>query len=428
MSWPPRVRETGLARPASKRTDGFDRMNDNIAHRQIVYRLLPGSQAKAGRLAGQAGACRFVWNEMLARQKAACEAARQAGGKPPSVTFFSLGRRFTELRSETEWLQGYSFKITRYALKHQADAWTAAFGGGGLPKFKSRHRSAPSFTIPENVKLRDGKLHVPKIGWLRVRRKGGNPHPDGVPRQAVVRKDAGKWYVTVCCEIEAPEIEDNGAAAGVDMNVRQVAVAMGDGAEIIDAPDASLLETRLKRNQRRLSRQRKGSRRRMRTKLRIQKLHRRIAGTRRNWQHHASRQIAGRASTVAVEKLNTRGMTKSAKGTAEAPGANVRAKSGLNREILRTGWHGLKAMLSYKCRELIEVDPAYTSQACSSCGAVDKANRKGREFKCVACGHADHADLNAARNILASGIGASARRGALAPATPATREIDALAA
>ncbi len=125
-----------------------------------------------------------------------------------------------------------------------------------------------------------------------------------------------------------------------------------------------------------------------------------------------------------VEKLNTRGMTKSARGTLENPGRKVKAKSGLNREILSTGWHSVKEKLAYKCA-LVEIDPAFTSQTCNVCGRVDKASRPSQaEFTCVACGHADNADLNAARNIMASGIGASARRGALALATPVTRETD----
>ncbi len=77
-----------------------------------------------------------------------------------------------------------------------------------------------------------------------------------------------------------------------------------------------------------------------------------------------------------------------------------------------------------KCLELNEVNPAYTSQSCNACGFTDPENRNDRKFECVACGHADHADLNAARNILTSGTGVSARRGALALATPVTRETD----
>ncbi len=403
-------------------------MTENITHRQIVYRLPPGSTAKAGRLAGQAGACRFVWNEMLARQKVACDAARVEGEKPPSVTFLSLGKRFAELRREVPWLSDYAFKVTRYTLKYQADAWKAAFRGSGFPRFHSRHNSTPSFAIPEDVKIRDGRIHIPRIAWLTIRRRSGSPYPDSKPVKAVIRKSAGKWHVTICYRVETAGIADNGMAAGVDMNVRQVAVATSDGqAEIIHVPDTGLLDTKIGRVQRRMAKQKKASRRRFRTRIRLQRLQRKRANIRKNWHHQASRQIANRASTVIVEKLNTKGMTRSAKGTVQNPGTNVRAKSGLNREILNTGWHSLKQKLDYKA-DVTEINPAYTSQTCNACGTIDKSSRKDRKYQCVACGHADHADLNAARNILASGIGATARRGAFASATPRTRETDALAA
>ena len=168
-------------------------MSGNITHRNIVYRLLPETQAVACQLAGQAGACRYTWNEMLGRQKAEYEEAKASGERPPSVSFFPLGKRFTELRRDVPWLSDYAFTITRYTLKYQADAWTAAFRGDkSFPRFHSRHRTCPSFTIPEDVKIRDSKLHIPKIGWLTIRRKCGNPYPDRTPVQAVVSKLAGR--------------------------------------------------------------------------------------------------------------------------------------------------------------------------------------------------------------------------------------------
>ncbi len=405
-------------------------MSEVTTHRNIIYRLLPGSRANARRLAGQAGACRFVWNAILGQHNDACEAAKANGEKPPSVSFFSLGKEFTRLRNEIPWLSEYSFTVTRYCLKYQADAWKAFFrGDGGAPKFKSRYGTTPSFTNPWNVRIDWDWISIPRIGPMRIRRKGGNLYPDGKPVTAVIRKVAGKWYVTVCYEVEAAERPDTGVSAGVDMNVRQVAVVDTTGeAGIVPAPDTGRLDAKVRRYQRKLARQRKGSRRRMRTRLRVQRLQRQRANKRANWQHRVSRRIANRASRVFVEKLNVRGMTRSARGTVDNPGTNVKAKSGLNREILNTGWHGMKEKLAYKCG-VVEIDPAFTSQTCNVCGRVDKASRPSQaEFKCVACGHADNADLNAARNILASGTGASARRGAFALATPVTRETDRMVA
>ncbi|MBT9386605.1 transposase [Pseudooceanicola sp. CBS1P-1] len=105
-----------------------------------------------------------------------------------------------------------------------------------------------------------------------------------------------------------------------------------------------------------------------------------------------------------VEKLRAKNMTRSAKGTVEAPGVNVKAKAGLNRSILNVGWFGFEAKLAYKLAErggqLAHVNPAYTSQTCSACGAVDSRGRESQaSFVCPCCGFRSNADLNAAINI-----------------------------
>ena len=125
-----------------------------------------------------------------------------------------------------------------------------------------------------------------------------------------------------------------------------------------------------------------------------------------------------------MEALETKGMTGSAKGTRQSPGSNVRQKAGLNREILATGWGRLSQMLAYKAPRILEVNPAFTSQTCPECDAVDAASREGRKFQCVACGHADHADVNAARNIRRRGLAQLHGEGRSHLATPTSREMD----
>ena len=116
-------------------------------------------------------------------------------------------------------------------------------------------------------------------------------------------------------------------------------------------------------------------------------------------------------------------MTASAAGTIEAPGKNVRAKSGLNREILDQGWGEMRRQLAYKLGwsggVLVAVNPRNTSRRCSACGHTSRDNRTSQaNFSCVACGHAMNADVNAAKNILApaqaatpAGVGREERRG-----------------
>ncbi len=115
-----------------------------------------------------------------------------------------------------------------------------------------------------------------------------------------------------------------------------------------------------------------------------------------------------------IEDLRVKTMTRSAKGTIRSPGRNVAQKRGLNRAILRQGWGEMEQMLAYKLDRrggtLIKIKPAYTSQRCGQCGAINKASRQTQaHFKCVACGHTAHADINAARNILAAGLAVTAR-------------------
>ena len=433
-----------------------------FTHRNIEYRLLPGSKANGAKLQGLAGACRFVWNKVREELEDQYWAAKKRGEEKPSIntSFFALCKRFTALRRETEWLPEYSFTCVRYTLKYQADAWKAFYAKTkagathkgdkpyrknglrkGTPNFKGKHGGDASFTIPEAVKIKNGKLHIPKVGYLRLRRRGGNPYPDGKPVKAIIKQRLDKWYATICYKVEAPEQTDNGVSVGIDRNCGQYAYTTTAGQQgFLLKPDTKaeekaerkrrdLKEARLKRYKRKLARQQKGSGRRARTKKKVAKWSKRIANARKNRNHHASKAIAAKASTAYIEALNTKAMTASAKGTVESPGKNVRQKAGLNRSILATGWHQFEQMLTYKCLDVIKVPAPYTSQKCNVCGHTEKANRTDQEtFKCVACGHKINADLNASANILASGIGAAARGGAYSLESPMSREIDMLRA
>ena len=397
-------------------------------HRGVLYRLCPGTRSKAKKLSGIAGACRFVWNAILAEVQADYKEAVERDGQKPSVSFFSLGKRFTGLRQTVDWLPEYSFKIVRYTLKDQADAWQGLFRRGhGVPKFKSKYKTTPSFTIPESVKIEDGKLYIPKVGWVTLRRRGGPPYPTGIPKQVTVKKDGRYWTASVLYEIDEPEYTTNGGTAGIDANTYNVAVTLSTGErELLHVPsekDESIIrrEIRIKRYQRKLARQQKGSNRSKVTKRKIAK-HQRV---RINACHQNSRILANKAETFVREDLKVTNLVRSAKGTVESPGKNVNAKSGLNRVMLNSSTGRLFQYCEYKFANVRVVNPAYTSQTCSNCGCVDKRNRVSQsKFVCVSCGYADHADLNASVNILALGIGATGRGGAFALATPMSRQID----
>ena len=379
-------------------------MREGVEIRAVRYRVLPGTRAKARCLNRIAGACRYVWNVTLDDQQVLHDTARMFGASAPFPAFFTLGKGFTDLRNSNghEWLKELPFAVVRYTLKRQADAWQRFFKGqGGRPRFKSRH-SGMGFTVPGDVRIRSGHIAVPRMGDFKLRRRGGNPHPNGVPKQAVFKPEGGKWFCTVFYEVRADAREEEGTAVGVDRNVGQCALSTGD---IIRMPDVARLEARKRRYQRRMARQVKGGGRRRRTGTKLSRTCRRISGVRSNWCHQASRRIADVAHTVVVEDLNTKGMTRSAKGSTDAPGTNVRAKSGLNRAILSSGWGALERNLGYKAGQVVLVNPAYTSQACHRCGASDPNSRIDQStFRCQACGHSANADVNAALNIRRQGL------------------------
>ena len=375
-------------------------------HRQVVYRVLPGSAGRARRLASIAGACRFVWNELLDQQEQLHIMARMCAGRTPSPTFFTLSKAFTDLRRVTPWLQDMPYAAVRYTLKYQADAWRRFFDGtAGRPRFKRRGRD--SVTIPQDVRIEDNQLWLPRLGWLALRRRGGNPYPEGRPVKAVLKRVGHRWMATVCYEVEVPARADDDTVTGIDRNVRQVASFDGEQARLHHGPDTARLEARTRRYQRR----------------RLARTTRRIANVRHSWHHQVSHQLA--AGTVVLENLSTRSMTKSAKGTAAEPGVNVRAKSGLNRVILATGWGSFEQMLAYKAPCLVKVPAKDTSRTCHACGHVDAASRRSQTtFRCVPCGHADHADANAARNIRRRGLALLHGEERSAKPTPLTRETD----
>ena len=387
-------------------------MKEGVEVRTVRYRLLPGTKAKAQNLSRIEGACRYIWNWALARQKDAWLGWQfSATDKPPFPTFFTLCKLFTQLRRSEghEWLQELPYTEVRQALKRLADAYRAfAQGRKGHPKFQSRNREG-GFTIPEKVRIRNGCIAVPKVGRCRLRRRGGNPYPDGTPKRAVFKREGRRWFCIVFYEVRVAGRVDDGTAVGIDRNVGQCAES---GGKIIRLPNLDRLEARRKRYQRRMARQRRGSNRRNRTKAKLARTSRTIGNVRSNWTHKVSRNVANRAHTVVIENLNTKGMTKSGE-----------YKRGLNRSVLASGWGDLERHLNYKAGKVVRIHPAHTSQTCNACGFADAANRPTQStFRCQACGHAANADVNAARNILASGIGAAGRRGALPSGTPLTRQ------
>jgi transposase len=242
----------------------------------------------------------------------------------------------------------------------------------------------------------------------------------------VMMDRAGRWHVAFAA-IPAPVLAPGtGQVVGIDRGV-VVAAALSTG-ELLRAPGLNVREKkRLRRLERKLARAQRGSERRNRVRLAIARLRACETDRRKDWAEKASTDIARRFDVIKVEDLQIKNMTRSAKGTRENPGRSVRAKAGLNRVILRSGWGLLVRRLEQKAPGRVErIRPAFTSQRCSACGQVDGRSRESQAvFRCTACGYACHADVNASRNI-AAGHAVTAR-GGFRDTGPTNREPHLLA-
>jgi len=274
-----------------------------------------------------------------------------------------------------------------------------------LPVFKKRGRG-DGIRFPQGIKISNRRIFLPKIGWL------GFYHSreiKGRVKNITITQKAGKWYASVQVEQDIDiGRHPSQSSVGIDAGIKCFA-AFSDGTLVEGPGSFRRHEDVLAREQRKLSRKQKGSENWEKQKKKISRLHHRIADVRMDFLHKLSTEVCNNHAAVYVEKLNIRGMSATARGTEEAPGRNVRAKSGLNKSILDQGWFEFRRQLDYKLDwrggMLEQVDARHTSQRCSCCGHTEKGNRKSQaEFVCMSCEVEQHADVNAAKNILTVGL------------------------
>lgn len=376
------------------------------------YRLLPTPGQEAG-LAEHCRHARFVWNVAVEQH------AHWQPGRASAPGYVEQTRQLTEARAEFAWLRAGSVTVQQQALRDFAQAMRNFFARTHRkPSWRKAGRDEGFRQVavrPEHVQRinrKTGRVWVPKVGWVRFR--WSRAVPEEVKSYRVTRDRAGRWHIAFAAIPDPIPAPGNGQVVGVDRGV--VVSAALSTEELLTTPSLTTGERqRLRRLQRRLARAQRGSNRRRKVKAAIAKLKAREKDRRKDWVEKTTTDLARRFDVIRVEDLNIRGMTSSAKGTADKPGSNVRAKAGLNRGILANAWGKLVTRLENKAPGRVQkINAAYTSQTCSACGHCAPDNRESQaRFRCTACGFRCHADVNAARNI-AAGRAVTAR-GALQP-------------
>lgn len=352
-----------------------------------------------------AGSCRFVFNKALALQKA----NHEAGGK--FIGYVAMAKQLTAWRNgtETPWLKNAPVHPLQHALKDLERAYKNFFEKrADFPRFKKKGlKDRFRYPDPKQIKLDQGnaRIFLPKLGWLRYRKSRAVL---GVVRNATVSFSAGKWFVAIQTGREvAQPVPAATSAIGIDVGIARFAT-LSDGTFLAPLNSFRKHERRLARYQRSMSRKTKFSSNWKKAKAKVQKIHARIGHCRRDYLHKCSATISQNHAMVCIEDLQVRNMSKSAAGTTESPGKQVKAKSGLNKSILDQGWFEFRRQLDYKLQWaggwLIAVPPQNTSRTCPRCGHVSAQNRKTQaRFLCVECRFEDNADVVGAINILARG-------------------------
>jgi putative transposase len=334
------------------------------------------------------------------------------------VSYDDQCRTLTGLREERPEVLEFGVTVCRGTLKRLDRAFAAFFRRcregqkPGYPRFQSATRFDSAQWEDTNgwgLDVEQRRLRVFGVGNVKVHL---HRRLRGTPKAITVAREGRRWWVSVrCTDVPATPLPATGRQVGIDLGVC-AQLATSDGQLVTEGRYGRRAAGRLAAAQANLERKRRGSKHRQRAGERVGAAHRKIRNQRRNLAHQLSRALVNHYDVIVHEQLHLTNMVRRPKPRRDKDGTylpnGAAAKAGLNRSIHDAGWGQLLSFIAYKAeeagRDVIAVDPRHTSQRCARCGYIAAANRRTQaEFKCQACGHQAHADINAAINILRAG-------------------------
>lgn len=370
------------------------------------FKLKP-STSQEKQLHDIAGHCRFLWNKVL---KINLERLKN---KQPLMWYHEADFWCKLWKNSEEY--GFLKEAPAHCLQQKLKDLNKAFKDGfnkkqplkRLPRTKKKWLN-DSFRFPEvkHIKLDNRRIKLPKLGWMGFHKSRSIA---GSIKNATISRSAGCWYISIQVEIaQEVSVHPKSNILGIDLGISKF-VATSEGNYKGSISPYRLMENKLQKHQRILSKKKRYSSNWKKQQRKLQKCHAKIANIRKDFQHKLSTILSKNHATIVVEDLKIKNISATAKGTLENPGKNVAAKSGLNKSILDQGWGEFIRQLKYKLNwlggKLLEVPARHTSQKCCVCKHVSQDNRKTQsKFLCVNCGHQENADINAAKNILAAGL------------------------
>ena len=377
-------------------------------------------------LAKAVGCCRWVYNWGLEQRQALYNTVKELPKEEryealKTCSRFGQDAQLTHLKKQFPFLAEAPANALQSVIHNLDKAYQGFFEGRtGFPDWK-RKGEGDSFTekSPNCFAINGEAVKLPKIGWVKcyVSRK-----VEGKLLNLTVTKDGGDWFVSITTRVTWEVEPPTGPPIAFDLGIAK-SLAFSDRTEV-HLPVATPKELRQKgRLQRAIARKQKGSKRRKKAVARLGNHERHICQRVNDSRNKITSSRANNHSLVIGEALRTCNMTRSAKGTLDEPGTNVRQKAGLNRGILAQGWGITRRQFAYKCRwrggHYIEVDPRGTSQRCNECDHEEPANRPTQAlFLCVECGYTENADFQSSDNLLEDGLEKAMELGLIGGETP----------
>ena len=356
-----------------------------LVHKAYKFRIYPDSN-QALLIVKTIGCSRFVFNHFLAERSSSYKSEKK------TLSYNLCSAMLTQLKKELTWLKEVDSTALQSSLRFLDDSFKRFFSRqNDYPRFKSRKNPVQSYTSKftnNNIAVEDSFLKLPKLGLVRYAK---SREVDGrIISATVSRKPSGKFFVSILAETEVSELPKTGIACGVDVGLKDFAV-ISDGSGHTNPRFFRSLEAKLAKEQRILSRRVKFSSNWYKQKLKVARVHEKIANTRADYLHKLSTDIVKNHDIIGMEDLQVSDMLKNKR---------------LSKAISEVSWSQFKELLEYKAvwygKKVITVSRTFaSSQLCSACNYQNKAvkNLSVRTWTCPYCNAVHDRDINASINL-----------------------------
>ena len=363
--------------------------------RGFKYRFYPTSEQRLI-LAQTFGCTRFVYNWALALRTSSYYQDKV------SLSYIDTSNALTKLKKDPEkpWLKQVSAVPLQQGLRHLNTAFQNFFKGKSkYPRFKKKSNKQSATYARNAFTWSEGKLTLAKMGKpLKIR---WSRYFEGEPQKISISRDpSGRYFVSFLVDEELDQWQSQDGEIGIDLGIKDVAVT-SKGFASGNPKHFQKYQARLKTLQRRLAKKKKGSNNRYKARLKVAKLHAKIADCRKDFTHKLTTQLVRENQAIYTETLAVK---------------NMMANHKLAKAIADCNWGELLRQLEYKCqwhdRKLVAISRWFpSSKRCNPCGYImDKLPLDIREWRCPKCSNLNLRDHNAALNILAVGTRVGARR------------------